>query len=542
VGERLVALRRVARDTTLRRLAAAYAGFSIAEYATWLAVLVYAFNRGGVRESGIVAVVLLLPALVVAPLAAFAGDRFRPHRAMAAGYAVQALTAAAVAIAMFADRPVAAYVAAAAATAATSFTRPVMGALLPLTCASPADLIAANVAMGIIANLGLFIGPLAAAALLAFGSPTVVFVTAAVALAACAMSTATLRFPDHVAEPRPAIDSATVASEVLGGLVALYRAPSLAAIVGLVAIGSFASGLIDVLVVVFADERLDAGGGAAGLLAGAVGLGALVGAGAAVWVVGGSRLIPLFALTGAVIGAPIVLVSLTDNLIVSLVLLAVTGAGLGLLSVIGSLAVQRRSPVRYRGRIFGAMEGLDTLALAAGALAISSLVDAIGLDRAMAILGFAVAAAMVGGSALYVMIAGDVRSPPADLISRLQRDNLLKYLELPAIEQLATRVHQLTASEGSALVVEGNADDGYYLIVAGSAVVTRDGTAVAELGMCDSFGEIAALRGVTRTATVTATSTLSVLLIKRIDFLEAVNGHSWSIRSANEIVASRLAP
>jgi hypothetical protein len=542
VGERLVALRRVARDTTLRRLAAAYAGFSIAEYATWLAVLVYAFNRGGVRESGIVAVVLLLPALVVAPLAAFAGDRFRPHRAMAAGYAVQALTAAAVAIAMFADRPVAAYVAAAAATAATSFTRPVMGALLPLTCVSPADLIAANVAMGIIANLGLFIGPLAAAALLALGSPTVVFVAAAAALAACAMSTTTLRFPDHVAEPRPAIDSATVASEVLGGLVALRRAPSLAAIVGLVAIGSFASGLIDVLVVVFADERLDAGGGAAGLLAGAVGLGALVGAGAAVWVVGGGRLIPLFAVTGAVIGAPIVLVSLTDSLVVSLVLLAVTGTGLGLLSVIGSLAVQRRSPVRYRGRIFGALEGLHTLALAAGALAISSLVDAIGLDRAMAILGFAVAAAMVGGSALYVMIAGDVRSPPADLISRLQRDSLLKYLELPAIEQLATRVHQLTASEGSALVVEGNSDDGYYLIVAGSAVVTRGGSAVAELGIGDSFGEIAALRGVTRTASVTATSTLSVLLIKRMDFLEAVNGHSWSIRTANEVIDSRLAP
>jgi hypothetical protein len=542
VGERLAALRRVARDSTLRRLAVAYAGFSIAEYATWLAVLVYAFNRGGVRESGIVAVVLLLPALVVAPLAAFAGDRFRPHRAMAAGYAVQALTAAAVALAMFADLPIAAYVAGAAATAATSFTRPVMGALLPLTCESPADLIAANVAMGIIANLGLFIGPLAAAALLALGSPTIVFVAAAAALAACAMSTATLRFPGHVAEPRPTIDSATVASEVLGGLVALRRAPSLAAIVGLVAIGSFASGLIDVLVVVFADERLDAGGGAAGLLAGAVGLGALVGAGAAVWVVGGSRLIPLFALTGAVIGVPIVLVSLTDNLIASLVLLAITGAGLGLLSVIGSLAVQRRSPVRYRGRIFGALEGLHTLALAAGALAISSLVDAIGLDRAMATLGFAVAAAMVGGSALYVMIAGDVRSPPADLISRLQRDSLLKYLELPAIEQLATRVHQLTASEGSALVVEGNSDDGYYLIVAGSAVVTRGGSAVAELGVGDSFGEIAALRGVTRTASVTATSTLSLLLIKRNDFLEAVNGHSWNIRTANEVIDSRLAP
>jgi MFS family permease len=540
VGERLAALRRVAQSSTLRRLALAYAGFSVAEYATWLAVLVYAFDRGGVRESGVVAVVLLLPALVVAPLAAFAGDRFRPHRAMAVGYATQSLTTAAVAVAMVLDAPLGAYAAAAAATAAISFTRPVMGALLPLTCVSPADLIAANVAMGVIANLGLFLGPLAAAALLAVSSPTVVFVAAAGVLALCTVSAAALRLPEHVDEARPAIDSATVASEVLGGLVALRRSPSLAAIVGLVALGSFASGVFDVLVVVFADERLDAGGGVAGLLAGAVGLGALVGAGAAVGVVGGGRLMPLFALTGALIGTPIVIVSFTDRLATSLVLLAVAGAGLGLLSVIGSLAVQRRSPVRYRGRIFGALEGLQTLALAAGALAISTLVDAIGLDRAMASLGFVVAAAMIGGSALYVRLAGDVRSPPADLIGRLQHDGLLKYLELPAIEQLAGRVLQFTASEGSSLVVEGNTDDGYYLIVAGSAVVTRGGSPIAQLGVGDSFGEIAALRGIARTATVTATSTLSLLLIKRLDFLEAVNGHSWSIRTANEVVDSRL--
>ena len=40
---------------------------------------------------------LLLPAIVVAPFAAYAGDRFRPERALAAGYAAQAVAMAAIA-------------------------------------------------------------------------------------------------------------------------------------------------------------------------------------------------------------------------------------------------------------------------------------------------------------------------------------------------------------------------------------------------------------------------------------------------------------
>ena len=83
---------RVARDPQLLRIQTSFLGFAFAEHATWLAILVFAYARGGVGEAGVVAVVQLAPAIVVAPFAAYAGDRFRPERVLAFGYAAQAVS------------------------------------------------------------------------------------------------------------------------------------------------------------------------------------------------------------------------------------------------------------------------------------------------------------------------------------------------------------------------------------------------------------------------------------------------------------------
>ncbi|HSP28999.1 MAG TPA: hypothetical protein VLN74_10665, partial [Ilumatobacteraceae bacterium] len=79
----------------------AFCGFALGEAALWLATIVYAFERGGVREAGAVAVVGLVFAMLVAPFAAFAGDRFRSDRALATGFAFQVVTAAAAATAIW---------------------------------------------------------------------------------------------------------------------------------------------------------------------------------------------------------------------------------------------------------------------------------------------------------------------------------------------------------------------------------------------------------------------------------------------------------
>jgi len=56
----------------------------------------------------------------------------------------------------------------------------------------------------------------------------------------------------------------------------------------------------------------------------------------------------------------------------------------------------------------------------------------------------------------------------------------------------------------------------------------------------DSFGEIALLRRIPRTATVTALSRVETRILAREEFLAAVTGSPESADSAEEVVATRL--
>jgi CRP/FNR family cyclic AMP-dependent transcriptional regulator len=60
------------------------------------------------------------------------------------------------------------------------------------------------------------------------------------------------------------------------------------------------------------------------------------------------------------------------------------------------------------------------------------------------------------------------------------------------------------------------------VLVSGTARVTKDGKAIAELGAGDWFGEIALLTDTPRTATITATSPVDVLVITDRRFRQVV--------------------
>ena len=87
----------------LLRVELAFVAFNVAEWATWVSILAFAYEVGGAAATRLVALVQLVPAALVAPLAAVAGDRFRRERVLLGGYLVQAAAMAATAAALLAD-------------------------------------------------------------------------------------------------------------------------------------------------------------------------------------------------------------------------------------------------------------------------------------------------------------------------------------------------------------------------------------------------------------------------------------------------------
>jgi Major Facilitator Superfamily len=162
--------------------------FTLAEYAVWIAMLVFAYTRGGVTIAGLVAVAQLVPAAVVAPLVAPIADRRSPVVLLAGGYLVQAAAMAATAAAVIADVPLAAYGAAVVAATAVTTTRPAQSALVPSLAATPDQLTAANVVVGWLEAAGFAAAGLLAGTLISLAGVGSVFaVCAGLGLAAAAV-------------------------------------------------------------------------------------------------------------------------------------------------------------------------------------------------------------------------------------------------------------------------------------------------------------------------------------------------------------------
>ena len=92
------------------------------------------------------------------------------------------------------------------------------------------------------------------------------------------------------------------------------------------------------------------------------------------------------------------------------------------------------------------------------------------------------------------------------------------------------------------MITQGDPGDRFYLIEAGEVEVFEDGVFRRIEGPGESFGEIALLRDVPRTATVRARARTQLLALERDQFIGAVTGHQRSHQMAHTVVDSRWAP
>jgi CRP-like cAMP-binding protein len=114
-------------------------------------------------------------------------------------------------------------------------------------------------------------------------------------------------------------------------------------------------------------------------------------------------------------------------------------------------------------------------------------------------------------------------------------------LSIAALENLSRRLAELPVPAGEAVVREGEPGDRLYVIAEGDFDVVSAEGAFPSLADGEVFGEIALLRDVPRTATVTARTDAVVFALDRDAFLTAVGGHRYCARSADTLIAERTA-
>jgi MFS family permease len=299
--------------------------------------------------------------------------------------------------------------------------------------------------------------------------------------------------------------------------------------------------MLNVLIVVVALELLDTGQAGVGFLNSAVGVGGLIGAVAAAALVGRRRLAADFGVGIFIWGLPIALVAVWPNAVFALVLLAIVGIGNTLVDVSGMTLLQRSAPDDVLARVFGVLESLLLLMPALGAVVAPLLLNWLGTRGALIAAGALLPLLVIPAWPALNAIDHAARIP-GEQLELLRRNPIFAPLPEPTLEQLALALDEMRVPAGEEIVRQGETGDRFYLIDEGTTDVSVDGRPVQTLGPGDSFGEIALLRDVPRTATVKARTDTVLFALDRSEFIPAVTGFAPSLSAAEGVIGMRFGP
>jgi Cyclic nucleotide-binding domain len=200
---------------------------------------------------------------------------------------------------------------------------------------------------------------------------------------------------------------------------------------------------------------------------------------------------------------------------------------------------QRLAAGDVLGRVLGVEETIDVAALGLGSILAAALVAVLDVQGAMIAAGAVLPlVALLTARRLAGSEAG-ARVPEREF-GLVRGIPIFAPLPLAMLENLALRLTERRYGPGTAIVTEGEQGDAFFVIADGAVAVNVDGGARPGLGAGDFFGEIALLRDVPRTATVTAVGDVTALALERDDFLEGVGAHSRSAGAAEAIARERL--
>lgn len=534
----------VLKNRNLRRINLALSGSVIGDWAYSVAIAIWAYREGGAAAVGLFGVVRYITMAFVGPLLAALADKYPKKLVMIGADGVRAaLVFGAVALIALDGPSLAVYALALATAWAGQAFRPAQAALLPSLATNAQELTGANVVASTIESVGFFLGPAIAGLLLAVADVEIVlvfnamtFVWSAAMLAGLPRASAATA--GHELESAAVDDDehAGIVADLTAGFWAITRNPHLRLITGLYTAQAVVAGASVVFGVTIALELLDLGESGVGVLDALLGVGGLIGSVLAMGLARRQRLATDFGIGVVLWSAPLVLIAASPTLVSALAAMFLIGVGNSLVDINAYTIIQRMAPPDVMGRVFGALESIAIGGMALGAVLMPVLIEIVGLRSGLLIMGAAVAAMALAGFTGLRRIDTSLLPPPG--LALLRGVPTLAVLPPPVLERLAQSLVPRTVAPGDDVFREGDAGDMFWVIERGAAVVTSGGRFLNELRAGDSFGEIALLRDVPRTATVAAANDSELVLqgVERDDFIAAVTGHGDAAEVADAVV------
>jgi MFS family permease len=567
VRETGTSLSTVFRNPGLRKINLALAGSMIGDWAYSTAIMIWAYDVGGARAVGIWFTVRLLLMTVVTPFASTIVDRLPRKMVMISTDVIRAALCLAVAGLIWADSPAwMVFVLATLNPMVGAPFRPAVAALTPKLVHTPDELTAANGVASTIESLAFFVGPAIGGILVtAIGVPIVVVFNALTFVWSAALvsrieahSDVPAEAPEHVESLVGSTTGDAASSnadtdapadetqekeqgffmESMEGFKAIWRDPDLRLVSGVYSAQTIVAGASAVFLIEMAVQMTSFGSAGVGYLDSVMGIGALLGGLIAVSRSSIGKLGTDFGVGVIFWALPLLLAAIWPQMWAAFLAVFIIGIANPVVDVNASTILQRKTDDVVMGRVFGALETALIGAMALGSAIMPVMIHFWGLEWSLAVLAILISASVLPAFGRLKTLNEALREPAG--LALLRQVPLFAPLELKSLERVAQQLVRIEVPAGDVLIREGDEGDRFYVIESGQMTASFEGSVLRQMGPGDPFGEIALLRDVPRTATVTADEPTVVLALDRVEFLDAVTGNSEVNNRADDMISKRI--
>ena len=513
----------------------------------WVGLAAILLSQGvGAQGFAVAAVARLGPRALISAPAGVLADRVDRRRLLVGLDVTRGLLLVGLALAAASDSRPAVLLAVVFVTYTFSAPyRPALTAALPLV-AGEDKLSSANALIATVRQLMTFIGPLVGAIVLHYSSPETAFLIDAGSffVAGAVMATVTQLAGRPVrAAPSIGAHRRSWRHDVIEGWREVTATAGLVVVTMLVFVMYAARGAELVLFVLLANERLGLGASGVGVLAGAVGLGALAALPAAGKIAETNRPALMITLSLASTAGPLAALASVRSTVVACMALVVLGAGVVMFEVLSVVLLQRLSRRYMLGRVFGLVGTASNAGKLLGALIAPIVATAFGVGGAFVAMGAAVGVLGAASVPSLIVLSRSTRvrreqlRPMTEVLAQV---GLFEGASQPVLERVAASIDTEQIGIGTTMVTEGDPADDLFIIRVGEFVVTKGGRHLNVLGPGEWFGEIGLMQRRPRVATVAARSDATVWRIPGDSFLSALQEVATEPSALVEVMADRL--